>query len=176
MDTTDAIDLELITRETSSILQNLFELYAHDFSEHTPLPIQASGRFEVTPGELWWTRAEHFPYLIKRRGELVGFALARRGSRLTHAPEVMDVAEFFVLRGTRGKGIGRGAAHALFRAFPGAWEVRVRLTNVPALQFWSRAIEAWVGHPVASSPASVEGVDWLVFGFVTSEPACSSAR
>ena len=165
---TEAVILEPLTRDTRSILDNLFELYAYDFSEHTPLPIEASGRFEVSPGDAWWTREGHFGYLIKVGGQLAGFALARTGSRVTSQVDVMDVAEFFVLRGMRGRGIGMSAAHALFGAFPGTWEVRVRRTNVAALAFWSRAVAAWVRHPVASQPFQSEGVDWDVLRFATS--------
>lgn len=163
-----AVALEPVTCDGASTLGNLFELYAYDFSEHVPLQIKANGRFELTPGDVWWTRDDHFAYFIKLRGELAGFALLRAGSRVTHAPEVMDVAEFFVLRGVRGQGVGRSAAHALFRAFPGAWEVRVRRTNVAAMQFWSRAVESWARQPVPSSPFSIEGHDWELLRFVTS--------
>ncbi len=166
METADAaLVLEPVTRDGASTLGNLFELYAYDFSEHMPLQLKASGRFELGPGEVWWTREDHFAYFLKLRGELAGFALLRAGSRVTSAADVMDVAEFFVLRSLRGKGIGRGAVHALFRAFPGAWEVRVRRTNVAALRFWSRAAESWVRQPVPSSPLSVEGVDWDLLRF-----------
>lgn len=168
-DASDAlVALEPITRDSASILHNLFELYAYDFSEHMPLHVQRSGRFELTPGEEWWTREDHFPFLIEQRGQWAGFALARKGSRLTHAPEVMDVAEFFVLRGVRARGIGRSAAHALFEAFPGEWEVRVRSSNGAALRFWSSVAGSWVGQPVASRPCSVEGVDWNVLRFAAS--------
>jgi predicted acetyltransferase len=162
--------LDAITRESAPVLRNLFELYAYDFSEQIPLELDASGRFGVTPGELWWTRDDHFPYLIRRADKLTGFALVRRGSRVTGEPEVMDVAEFFVLRGARGAGVGKIAAHALFDAFPGTWEVRVRRSNVAALRFWSRAAEAWVKQPVTSQPAFIEGADWDVLRFV-SRPA-----
>jgi predicted acetyltransferase len=159
--------LQLITRESASILEHLVELYAHDFSEHVPLSIKPSGRFEIELGDEWWTREDHFPHLIWWHGELVGFALVRRGSHVTGALDVMDVAEFFVLRGARGKGVGRSAAFALFRAFHGAWEVRVRQTNGPAMHFWSRVVADWLGHPMASSPFSSDGVDWELFQFVT---------
>jgi predicted acetyltransferase len=165
---TEAVVLEPLTRDSESILNNLFELYAYDFSEHTPLQLEASGRFEVTPGDAWWTREDHFGYLIEVGGKLAGFALVRTGSRVTSQSDVMDVAEFFVLRGKRGRGIGKSAAHALFGAFPGTWEVRVRRTNVGALAFWLRAVAAWVQHPVASQPWCSEGVDWDVLRFVTS--------
>jgi predicted acetyltransferase len=157
--------LEPVTRDSASTLGNLFELYAYDFSEHMPIQIETSGRFELTPGDVWWTRDDHFAYFIKRRGELAGFALLRAGSRVTNVPEGMDVAEFFVLRSIRGQGIGRIAAHALFRAFPGAWEVRVRRTNVAAMKFWSRVGETWVRQPLSSSTFSVEGIDWDLLRF-----------
>jgi predicted acetyltransferase len=159
--------LDPITRESAPVLNNLFELYAYDFSEQMPLELDASGRFGVTPGELWWTRDDHFPYLIRRADKLMGFALVRRGSRVTGEPEVMDVAEFFVLRGARSTGVGRSAAHALFDAFPGTWEVRVRRSNVAALRFWSRAAEAWLRQPVTSQPTCIDGADWDVLRFIS---------
>jgi adenosylhomocysteine nucleosidase len=162
------VSLELIHRDRASVLHNLFELYVHDFSEQLPLQIQSSGRFELTPGEVWWTRDDHFPYLILSQGELAGFALVRRGSRVTSASDVMDVAEFFVLRGARGKGLGTRAAHALFRQFPQTWELRVRRTNPGALQFWVRAAESWTEQPVTARPVTIEGVDWDVLRFTAS--------
>lgn len=159
------VSLEPIHRDRAPVLHNLFELYVHDFSGHVPLQIQSSGRFELSPGEVWWTRDDHFAYLIQRQGELAGFALVRRGSRVSHRSDVMDVAEFFVLRGARGQGVGTRAAHALFRTFPGAWEVRVRRTNPGALQFWARAAEGWTDQPLSPSPVAIEGVEWDVLRF-----------
>ena len=166
--TESAVVLEPIGLESAPILHNLFELYAYDFSEHMPLQLQDSGRFEITPGEGWWTRDDHFAFLLRWREKLAGFALVRAGSRVTSAPGVMDVAEFFVLRGLRRQGIGRSAAHALFQAFPKVWEVRVRRTNVAALGFWSRAAETYRDQPVAISPFSVDGVEWDVLRFGSS--------
>ena len=39
-------------------------------------------------------------------------------------------------------------------------EIRIRRANVPAMKFWSRALETWIGHPVARSAFSSEGIDW----------------
>ena len=169
MDTSEsALVLQPIARESASILHNLFELYVYDFSEHMPLQLRDSGRFEITPAEEWWTRDDHFAFLIRWRGTLAGFALARRGSRVTSAPDVMDVAEFFVLRGLRRQGIGSSAAHALFHTFPGAWEIRVRRTNVAALGFWSRAARSGSDQPVTIEPFTLDGVDWDALRFGSS--------
>jgi predicted acetyltransferase len=153
--------LEPVARERAAALRNLFELYVHDFSELLPLDLGEDGRFDVAVGDEWWTRGDHFPFFIRCDGKLAGFALARRGSRV--APDdgdTMDVAEFFVVRGARGRGVGAAAARALFAAFPGRWEVRIRRANAAALRFWSRAAEAWAGAPVARGTFSAKGVEW----------------
>jgi predicted acetyltransferase len=152
--------LEPITREQAPVLRNLFEFYVYDFSEHIPLDLKASGTFEATLGDEWWTRDDHFPFFIREAEKLVGFALARRGSRVTGAADVMDVAEFFVVRGARARGVGRAAAHELFRKLPATWEIRVRQTNAPAQRFWSRVAESWLQRLVTPEPFSVDGVDW----------------
>lgn len=154
--------LERISKDRAAALENLFQLYAHDFSEHVPLELQPDGRFSVSVGEAWWTAADHHPFLLRSSDNLIGFALVRRGSRITGAADVMDMAEFFVVRGARRQKLGTRAAHALFGAFPGAWELRVRPSNVGALSFWSRAAEAWTGESARPTSVSIEGVDWSV--------------
>jgi len=153
--------LEPIGKEQAPVLQNLVELYAHDFSEHVPLDLKPTGRFDISLGDRWWTDG-HYPFFIRYDEKLCGFALVRRGSKFTGAMDVMDVAEFFVIRGARRRNVGATAAHSLFTAFPGGWEIRVRQSNAAALQFWSSAVEEWVGRPVASAQVSFEGVDWNV--------------
>jgi predicted acetyltransferase len=137
-------------------------LYAHDFSEHVPLDLKPNGRFDVSLGDRWWTAEGHYAFFIRWNEKLVGFALARKGSRVTGATDVMDVAEFFVIRGARGRKVGTSAAHALFKAFPGPWEIRVRRTNGAAMKFWSHVVEVWTAKPASKTFFSADGVDWDV--------------
>ncbi|MBV9947285.1 MAG: GNAT family N-acetyltransferase, partial [Myxococcales bacterium] len=153
-----AVTLEPIAREQETVLQNLFDFYVYDFSEQLPLEIKPSGRFELRVGDAWWTTEGHFAFFVRYAGSLCGFALVRRGSRVTGTADVMDMAEFFVARGLRRRRIGQKAAHALFRAFPGRWEVRVRRSNVSASRFWARVAESWSGRPAASTFYESEGV------------------
>jgi len=161
--------IDPIVAEQAATLQNLVELYAHDFSEYVPVELKPNGRFDLGVDERWWTADDHFAFFIRARGHLAGFALVRRGSRFDGGPDVMDMAEFFVVRGARRRGVGVGAAHALFEAFPGAWEIRVRPANVGATRFWAGAVEAWVGRPTASVRRSTQDVDWDVFHIAASE-------
>jgi predicted acetyltransferase len=177
-------DLERMTKEQASVLGNLFQLYAYDFSQFVPLELAADGRFHVSIDDRWWTDDGHFPFLIRSRGQLSGFALVRRGSHIAVADgtkkasngDVMDVAEFFVVRSARRRGIGIGAAHALFTAFPGSWEIRVRVTNAAAYAFWARVVEGWTGRPARSRAFSAQGGAWRVFRLNTSRRAESTTR
>jgi predicted acetyltransferase len=73
-------------------------------------------------------------------GHLAGFVILDEKSRITGDSEVMDVAEFFVMRKYRRKGVGLTAAMIAFDFFPRRWEVRQMAKNVSATAFWRKAI------------------------------------
>jgi predicted acetyltransferase len=58
------------------------------------------------------------------------------------------MADFFVVRGLRGKGVGYSVAKIIWQKFPGPWEVRVITTNVPAQQFWAKATSRFLGKAI----------------------------
>lgn len=65
------------------------------------------------------------------------------------------MAEFFVLRAWRGRGIGRRAVLALFDRFRGKWEISELPRNAPAIRFWRRVIGGYRdGRYTESSDAS----------------------
>jgi predicted acetyltransferase len=161
-----SVTLEPIGLDRSFVLHNLLELYVHDFSEIVPFELKPNGRFAPTLSEIWWTGEDHFPFFILIDGKLSGFALVQRGSRSNGAPDAMDIAEFFVLRGARRTGVGTHVAHALFAAFPGRWEVRVRTAHGAGLSFWRHAVTSWVGTAVVPVPwTAADGVAWDVLRF-----------
>lgn len=170
------VTLVAISRAEASVLASLFELYAHDFSEVVPLRLGANGRFELPIEERWWSSAAHFPYFILQAGTLAGFALVRRGSRITAEAEVMDVAEFFVVRGARRRGVGRAAARALFSGFPGPWELRVRHGYAAARDFWRRAAAPWLAPGDAFRACTADGVAWEVLRLDSAPRAASLGK
>lgn len=66
-------------------------------------------------------------------------------SRLTGDDGVRDMAEFFVARTARGRGVGARAARSLFERFGGHWEVRQTASNSAALAFWRNVIGRYTG-------------------------------
>jgi predicted acetyltransferase len=75
------------------------------------------------------------------------------------------MAEFFVVRAYRKRGVGLAAAHQVWRLFPGPWQIRVLDVNRPAMLFWQGAIDSFTGRYVAPAPINRDGRAWAVFMF-----------
>lgn len=159
------IELTSATPEQQPILANLFELYAHDFSEFYDLELGPDGRFGYAHLPLYWREAGRRPFLLKVDGNWAGFVLVKKGSGVTGNEAVWDVAEFFILRRYRRRRIGTEVAHQLWRRFPGTWEVRVMQSNVSAQHFWECVISAFTGAPVNSVRVDHNGDHWSLFTF-----------
>lgn len=130
------------------VIENLMQLYIHDFSEfwmdRPEGELQPDGRFEAYPFDRYWAEADHIPLLLRRAGNLIGFALVDAHS---HSGGALDrnVAEFFIVRKHRRGGVGTAAAHAIFRLYPGRWEAAVVRRNLAAQAFWRRAVASCPG-------------------------------
>ena len=151
--------------EQEPILANLLELYAHDFSEFHPIELGIDGRFGYRQLSLYWSEPGRHPFLASIDGKLAGFAMVKRGSEISGDIEVWDMAEFFVVRGYRKRGIGTEIAHDVLRRFPGLWEVRVMQSNRAAHHFWECTISAFAGKVIHSVPVEKCGEYWYLFSF-----------
>jgi predicted acetyltransferase len=92
------ISLRPATRAERVAVENLMQLYAHDWSELRPLEVGDDGRFAPYPLDVYWEDDWRHPLLIRADDRIAGFALISARSRLTGAAGVFDMAEFFVLR------------------------------------------------------------------------------
>lgn len=147
------------------LLANLLELYIHDLSPLFPqVQLGNNGRFGYPRlPEYLEGNGDRFARIIEVETRPAGFVLARRGSPVSEDPAVLDVAEFFVLRGYRSQGIGREAAHALWRERPGTWTIRVAARNAGALAFWQATVASFANRPVGPREHFVNGEPWWVF-------------
>lgn len=127
------------------ILENLFQLYIHDFSEfwagQDRGELQPDGRFEPYPLDAYWRDPDRIPYLIRVDDHLAGLVLVNGYS---HSGLTTDhnVAEFFVVRKHRAAGVGLAAAKAVCATHPGQWEAAVARKNFRALAFWRKVAAA----------------------------------
>ena len=123
------------------ILRRLIDLYAYDFSEALGLDVRDDGRFPFRELGPFWTDDWRHPFFGWVDDRLAGFALVEDRSRLDGAVGVHDMAEFFVMRKYRRRGVGERIARSIFDRFPGRWEVRQRPENPAATTFWRRVID-----------------------------------
>ena len=151
--------------EQQPILANLLELYVYDFSEFHNLEIGDDGRFGYCFLPLYWSEPDRHPFLLKIEGKLAGLVLVKRGSEVSGDATIWDMAEFFVLRGCRRRGIGSQAAREVWRRFPGMWEVRVMPANVSAVRFWAEAIATFTGEEIHPVSVEKDGRCWILFSF-----------
>ena len=157
------IDIIPARLEQKSILANLLELYSHDFSEFIDLDIGADGRFAYRDLDLYWTDPHRLPFLIHVDGKLAGFSLVR--SVAPQAETMWDMAEFFVMRGFRKRGVGMQAAIEMFTRLSGRWQVRVMRANVPACLFWTHAVQAFARYALHLRYEMAQEREWMIFSF-----------
>jgi len=161
------IEVIAATAEQAPLLDDLLQLYARDFSEFHNIPLGPNGRFEYKALPLYWSEPCRHPFLLWVDGKLAGFVLVKKGSEVSGNGSVWDMAEFFVLRAHRRRGIGTQMAHEVWRRFSGTWEVRVMQLNVSAQQFWKRAISEFTGKQVRPVPFEKDGESWTLWSFVS---------
>ena len=132
-----AAEVEVVpaTIEHKPAIARLIELYQYDFTDFTDEDVNDDGSFGYRYLDAYWTEPERHPFLFRVDGRLAGFALVRAG-------QPHDMAEFFVMRKYRGRGVSIAAARAVFARFSGEWQVRELAANARAIAFWRKAIPA----------------------------------
>lgn len=136
-----SLTVELVRAQTEdelAALRRLYALYLHDlseFSSHYELDEEARWQPDYLEDMLGWDECHCL--LIVAEVRPVGFALVS----LRPFPHMLSdvdarMAEFFVAQPYRRRGIGRVAALAALRAFPGDWVLEVLDGNDAALAFW----------------------------------------
>jgi predicted acetyltransferase len=129
------------------LLESLFQLYIYDFSELEPpdseaFEVNTEGRFEAYPHlDTYWSDEKRWPLVIQVHEKIVGFALVNTLSHQGGSVE-RNMAEFFILRKHRRRGVASEAVQQILRIHPGQWEVAVAERNVAAITFWERALTA----------------------------------
>jgi len=130
-------------RAQAPIIQNLMQLYTHDFSEFwggtARGDLNAQGLFDAYPLDEYWSRPNWSALFIWCRGALAGFSLINDETH-SELPANQNMGEFFVLRKHRGRGVAQFAAETIFSLHPGSWEVAVTRKNTRAREFWRKSM------------------------------------
>ena len=138
-----------------AVIDRLMQLCLYDAAAETPFSIGDDGRYGYDLLDVFW----HSPWLIRSDDALAGFALVVPDCPITGRRPCWFMAEFFVLRDQRGKGVGRRAVQAILARHPGPWHVATHGQNPGAARFWDRVL------PLRDAPdrtARHDGMDWTV--------------
>lgn len=168
------VEVRPVGETDQQVLSNLLQLYLHDFSEFDDGRISEDGLFQYPYLEQYRSEPDHHAFLILVDASLAGFALVKKGSDMAGDMQAMDIAEFFILRGWRRKGVGKNAFHAIAGRFPGSWLVRVQTRVLNALSFWRSVIPDVSDGKIGEEQIDDGGKAWTVFRFVA--PAANSDR
>ena len=159
--------LSAISRADGPLLSNLLELYIHDVSAlFVDVQLGSDGRFGYPNLAAYLSgSSERLGFLIRSEQLVAGFALVTRGSPVAKDASLFDVAEYFVLRRFRRRGVGRAAAGLLWDRLPGAWTVRVADVNPAAVAFWRRVVTSYTNNSATESERRDGSKNWVVFSF-----------
>ncbi|CAK7026279.1 GNAT family N-acetyltransferase [Tissierella sp. P1] len=131
------------SKEYKNIVGNLMQFYFYDFSEFVKCDVEDNGLYRAYEYlDDYWNEENHrFPYLVKQDGKYIGFVLVR----LIESEEenYFSIAEFFIMKKYRRKGIGQAVANKIFDLHRGQWEVFQIETNKPAQAFWHKTIDEY---------------------------------
>ena len=146
------VSLERITEDHRPTVERLWQLYMHDLSEYRSLLPDAEGLYRWGRLPLYFGDSDRCGYLIRRAGDLAGFALVRGLEA-----DARVVGEFFVVRAVRRQQVGRRATHLLFDRHPGRWEIPFQEINAGAARFWRAVATEAVGSTWTEERRSIPG-------------------
>jgi predicted acetyltransferase len=133
------MNLEMQTASVNEkpVLRNLLQLCLHDYSEFNGEDVDEHGIFNYNYLDSYWTEPGRHAFLARVDGKLAGFVLVRQ---LDPEQAACHIAEYFISRKYRRRGLGRQVAFWVFDHFPGQWMVSQETGNLPAQDFWRRIV------------------------------------
>jgi len=138
-------ELSEATIEQLPIMQRMGSYYVYDMSEYVGdepgWEFPDTGDYECDDFRAYFEDPEASPFFIRVDGELAGFAIVNRQGSTSEVE--YNMAQFFIHRKFKGRGIGALAARECFQRFRGTWDVMVIPLNVGAHAFWRRTISSF---------------------------------
>ena len=148
--------------EQAPIVAQLYELYTYEMTDLADFDINDNGYFGYDELPLYWKDSNRHPYLVLVNKKLAGFVLIQNGSPIEIEPDIWDVAEFFIMRKYRKKGVGQFVIQQIWRELKGQWQVRVWDNNKTAYVFWETVIGNFTKKIIIPTRRKYQGHDGLL--------------
>ena len=132
------IEIQPAKFEEKQLIKRLLELYSHDLSEYEGSDLNEHGEFGYKYFDQYWGEADRHPFLVRFDGNPAGFVFV---NKFVYSEGIdYSIAEFFVVRKYRRKGIGQKVVTEILGHFEGSWEIRALRNNRRAIRFWNTAL------------------------------------
>jgi predicted acetyltransferase len=167
------VTIRRLGRRDVPIVRRLVQLYIYDLVGER-WGVEADGTYAPPHWHRqFWRHDDRHHFMVRVGGRPAGFALVRELPAADGVP-VYQMAEFFVLRTYRRRGVGTRVARALFARFPGRWELSVLTWNVTARPFWRRLIRRVAVEPAVTRPGREGELTSIVWHFQTARTLARS--
>lgn len=143
-------------------LDDLIDVYLKELNGHGELPVGPRDAASYGYLPLYWKEPGRHPFFLDAGEERVGFALVREVA----AENVIEMSEFYIRPGSRRTGLGKAAAAAIWRRFPGQWRLQLHPKNRAAAHFWPQCIAAFARGEVTAREIVEEDGRRVEYGFV----------
>lgn len=150
------LEIKRATYEDETTFRNLGQFYIYEYTAFMGWDVTYAGRFNEDDFDGIFSEDERKPFLFFVDGKLAGFAIIDllEKSHITGAPNVIEMAEFFILAAYQRKGYGEQAAIRLFELFKGDWEVFQLQKNARAQTFWRKVIGKYTNGNYREQPTT----------------------
>ncbi|MBT7775616.1 MAG: GNAT family N-acetyltransferase [Anaerolineae bacterium] len=138
------IEIKPASIEQKSVIANLIELYKHDLSEFELTDLNEHGRYGYKYLDHYWVEKNRHPFIICVDKKIAGFVLVN-DITLTENGDLC-IAEFFIMKKYRRKGIGKKVAFDIFSRFDLKWELSVSQDNTSGKAFWKQIIKEYTNQ------------------------------
>ena len=138
------IELAVASLSDARLIEPLLDDYLCELSKHREVPVGATDSATYRFLHAYWSEPGRHVFIIKRSGDLVGFAFVR--DPISTGSSIHQLAEFYIKPELRRFGVGRRAVIAIWERFPGEWELQVHARNSGAAQFWASCVELETGE------------------------------
>lgn len=157
------VQLVKATAKDHDLLFNLAQFYQYDFTDFLGGDVDAEGLFPYMSVNYYLGQGRQ-AYIARIEDHPAGFALVDEQIQLRSGPG-RYLAEFFVMRRFRRKGIGRQCAFQVFDTYRGYWEIAEVGPNQPAIAFWRKVIGEYTRGRFEESTTQEDGLKivWQTF-------------
>jgi predicted acetyltransferase len=131
------VELVLVKKEEKEVLRKLIFDYEKEL-----LNTKNPGEYKYLDN--YWEKENRFPYFIEVDNKIAGFVLVN-GHTLVNK-DGKNIAEFYVKKEFRKKGVGKMISFRVFDLFKGSWEVRQIKENILAQKFWKKVISEYTNN------------------------------